>query len=243
MPARKLPRQRQPLRLRIRIDWMGVLIAVFLGVNLLFIGFFIRQCRHSGRPVVLRPAGTAAADSAQIRTGEVTVGRTVPKIETESRQTVVSDAQTPKKSVAEHKPQAVPAKVSGSKTGGSVKSGTSVPPASVRPVVETRLQIEVMNGCGVPKIADRFMDFLRAAGFDVVKTGNYESFNVPKTLVIDRKGRRNDARRLAESLGVSRKAVIQETNDLYMVDATVVLGKDFRLLESWKTMEKKSAKK
>jgi hypothetical protein len=124
---------------------------------------------------------------------------------------------------------------------------TDVPPAvkSVQPeeVKNAPVQIEVLNGCGAPRIADRFTAFLRRKGFDVVKTGNYESYNVPKTLVIDRKGRARAAVKIGDALGLKKSELISEIHDLYMVDATVVLGKDFRLLSSWKAMEKKSAKK
>lgn len=124
---------------------------------------------------------------------------------------------------------------------------TDVPPTA-KPVQTEEMknapvQIEVLNGCGVPRIADKFTAFLRRKGFDVVKTGNYESYNVPKTLVIDRKGKAKAAAKIGEALGLKMSEVISEIHDLYMIDATVVLGKDFRLLSSWKTMEKKSAKK
>jgi hypothetical protein len=114
------------------------------------------------------------------------------------------------------------------------------------PAVEEKkapAQIEVLNGCGATGIADKFTAFLRQKGYDVVKTGNYESFNVPKTLVIDRKGNVRLAVRVGSALGLRKSEVISEIHDLYMVDATVVLGKDFRLLSSWKSLEKKGAKK
>ena len=123
----------------------------------------------------------------------------------------------------------------------------AVPPAvKTVPTEEVKnapFQIEVLNGCGAPRIADKFTAFLRRKGFDVVKTGNYESYNVPKTLVIDRKGKARAAARIGDALGLKKSEVISEIHDLFMVDATVVLGKDFRLLSSWKSMEKKSAKK
>ena len=124
---------------------------------------------------------------------------------------------------------------------------TDVPPpvksVQAEELKNAPVQIEVLNGCGAPGIADKFTAFLRRKGFDVVKTGNFESYNVPKTLVIDRKGINRAAAKIGEALGLKKSEVISEIHDLYMVDATVVLGKDFRLLSSWKTMEKKSAKK
>jgi hypothetical protein len=127
----------------------------------------------------------------------------------------------------------------------SVKSTSqsAIKPDQSEEVKNAPVQIEVLNGCGAHGIADKFTTYLRQKGFDVVKTGNYESFNVPKTLVIDRKGNAQLAARIGGALGVKKSEVIPEIHDLYMVDVTVVLGKDFRLLSSWKSLEKKSAKK
>ncbi len=111
------------------------------------------------------------------------------------------------------------------------------------PSQEVSFQVEVLNGCGVPQIADRFTRFLREKKFDVVKTGNYENFNVAKTLVIDRHGNLKSCIELAEVLGLKRTRVIQQIHSLYTVDATVILGKDFRTLSSWKVVEEKIAKK
>lgn len=108
---------------------------------------------------------------------------------------------------------------------------------------KSAVQIEVLNGCGAPKIADKFMSYLRGKGFDVVKTGNYENFNVTKTLVIDRKGNSKNAIRLANVLGLKKTDVISEVHEMFMVEATVVLGKDFRTLSCWKSLEKSNAKR
>jgi hypothetical protein len=35
------------------------------------------------------------------------------------------------------------------------------------------IQLNVLNGCGVTGVADRFTDYLRAHNFDVVELGNY----------------------------------------------------------------------
>lgn len=100
------------------------------------------------------------------------------------------------------------------------------------------LQIEILNGCGVSGIAAQFTDHLRAQGFDVVKTDNYESFNVQRTVVIDRRGAVENSVRIAEALGLGADRVLQEVNEAYLIDATVILGKDFRQLPCWQTMEK-----
>jgi len=103
---------------------------------------------------------------------------------------------------------------------------------------DTRIQIEVLNGCGVPGIAAKFTDFLRENGIDVVNTDNYESFNVIKTVVIDRRGNWEKCKKIAKSMGLPEDRILQEVNDAYLLDASLILGKDFRQLSSWNQVER-----
>ncbi|MBN1895107.1 LytR C-terminal domain-containing protein [bacterium] len=117
--------------------------------------------------------------------------------------------------------------------------GTTEPQADQRKI----LQVEVLNGCGVSGVAHKFTDVLRARGVDVVKTDNYkeldvEKFNMPKTLVVDRKGNMLNAVHVADLLGMDSQRVVQEINEALLVDATVIIGQDFRKLRAWQDMEK-----
>ncbi len=93
------------------------------------------------------------------------------------------------------------------------------------------IQLEVLNGCGVAGVADRFTDFLREHKFDVVNVGNYISFNVDETLVIDRIGNLANAKKVAAELGVPKSNVIQQLNDNYFLDVSVIIGKDYYKLK------------
>ncbi|MCA1801759.1 MAG: LytR C-terminal domain-containing protein [Rhodothermaceae bacterium] len=93
------------------------------------------------------------------------------------------------------------------------------------------IQIEVLNGCGVPGIATRFTNALRNNGFDVVDSGNFESFDVRETIVIDRSGNLDHAIRIARSLGISEQNIIRETSPNFYLDATVVIGADYEKLK------------
>lgn len=107
-----------------------------------------------------------------------------------------------------------------------------------KPPEEPRiLQIEVLNGCGVSGVANAFTDFFRTQGFDVVRAENYESFNVLRTVVIDRRGDMKNVVRIAEALGLGEERVLQEVNEAYLIDASVIIGKDFRRLPAWLQME------
>ncbi len=100
-----------------------------------------------------------------------------------------------------------------------------------RQVAASIIQVEVLNGCGVAGVADRFTDYLREHKFDVVNVGNYVSFNVDETLVIDRIGNIANARKVAAQLGVPKTNVIQQLNDNYFLDVSVIIGKDYYKLK------------
>lgn len=92
------------------------------------------------------------------------------------------------------------------------------------------IQVEVLNGCGVPGVAASFTNQLRGLGFDVVQSGNFETFDLQETIVIDRAGNSSNARRVALALGISPKNIITETSPYFYLDATIVIGADYEQL-------------
>jgi hypothetical protein len=93
------------------------------------------------------------------------------------------------------------------------------------------IQIEVLNGCGVQGLANRFTNRLRQDGFDVVHSGNFETFDITHSMIIDRSGNMQNARRVAHALGINDKNIIQEISSNYYLDATVVIGSDYEKLK------------
>jgi hypothetical protein len=93
------------------------------------------------------------------------------------------------------------------------------------------IQVEVLNGCGVSGVANKFTNSLRKNGFDVVETGNFDSKDVSKSFVIDRTGNLENAVRVAVALGIDEKQVIQEVSKQFFLDATVVIGADYPTLK------------
>lgn len=94
------------------------------------------------------------------------------------------------------------------------------------------IQIEVLNGCGVSGIANAYTSLLRSNGFDVVETGNFESFDLQETIIISRSGIMDNAYRVANALGVSRENVIRESSDDFYLDVSVIIGHDFEKLNT-----------
>jgi hypothetical protein len=95
------------------------------------------------------------------------------------------------------------------------------------------IQLDLLNGCGIPRAASYVTAYLRARGFDVVETRNYKTFDVKESLVIDRSGNVELARKVAYALGVSQKNIIQQINPDYFVDVSVVIGRDYASLKPY----------
>ena len=96
------------------------------------------------------------------------------------------------------------------------------------------IQVEVLNGCGKSGVAEKFTSYLRNRNFDVVQMGNYISFDIDKTMVIDRTGNKANAEKVAEAIGVDKKNVIQQLNKEYFLDVSIIIGKDFNQLNPLK---------
>ena len=64
--------------------------------------------------------------------------------------------------------------------------------------------------------------------------GNYISFDIDKTMVIDRTGNKANAEKIAEAIGVDKKNVIQQLNKEYFLDVSIIIGKDFNQLNPLK---------
>lgn len=92
------------------------------------------------------------------------------------------------------------------------------------------IQLEVLNGCGVPGLANTFTSALRKSGFDVVETGNFKNFDMTETVVIARTPDKKNARRVADALGISPENVFIEASEDFYLDATVVIGSDYKSL-------------
>ena len=93
--------------------------------------------------------------------------------------------------------------------------------------LKANIQVEVLNGCGVNGIADKLTVYLREKGFDVVNIGNYRSFEIEKSILIGRTENMFNAKIIADSIGLKYSNVIQQINKDYLLDVTIILGKDY----------------
>jgi hypothetical protein len=89
-----------------------------------------------------------------------------------------------------------------------------------------RVRVQVLNASGRPGLAREATRVLRDRGFDVKEFGNGQGFPPDSSVVLDRVGRMEVARQVADAVGIRRVTARPDSN-LYL-DATVVLGRDWR---------------
>jgi hypothetical protein len=95
-------------------------------------------------------------------------------------------------------------------------------------------KIEVLNGCGVPGVAQKFADYLKAQGFDPVNVTNLQDafgrdrFDIPRTMIFDRlSNERIYGRKVARALRLSDDYVDYQKSDR-MVSVSVIIGQDYQ---------------
>lgn len=96
------------------------------------------------------------------------------------------------------------------------------------PFIPNTGQIQILNGCGKPGAAEQFRNYLTERGFDIIEFGNAGSWNYAHTLVIARTANEPVARDLARVLETDN--LIHLSDPLALVDATVIIGKDYEEL-------------
>ncbi len=95
------------------------------------------------------------------------------------------------------------------------------------------IRVEVLNGCGVSKLAAMYTDFLRDEGVDVLKTGNANRSDYEKTVIIHRQGKREISEEIAGMMGINPESIILEPDPGSVIDATIILGRDYDSIGSF----------
>ncbi|HLL84731.1 MAG TPA: LytR C-terminal domain-containing protein [Longimicrobium sp.] len=98
--------------------------------------------------------------------------------------------------------------------------------AGAEAVPAGRVRVQVLNASGRPGLAREATRVLRDRGFDVLEFGNGKGFPPDSSVVLDRTGRTEVARQVADAVNIRRVTARPDSN-LYL-DATVVLGRDWR---------------
>ena len=85
-------------------------------------------------------------------------------------------------------------------------------------------EIQILNGCGIPKASEKIRNLLMEKGFDVIETGNADSWKYDKTLIVLRKPEWEGTKALQKVLGSDRVLLLR--NPKALVDVSIYLGKD-----------------
>jgi hypothetical protein len=95
------------------------------------------------------------------------------------------------------------------------------------PDEELTVALEVLNGTQVTGLAARAANIFRSFGYDIVTIANAEKSDYLKTVVLDRRGELEAARRVAELIKCQRVYTRPEEEVDVSIDVTLILGKDF----------------
>ena len=93
------------------------------------------------------------------------------------------------------------------------------------------IEVEILNGCGVPSLAAKTTDFLRSKHFDVVYSGNAKNQLYQHTMILQRNEKIESLKKIADSFGLElddSKHIIIVLDESLCLDVTVILGADYR---------------
>ena len=97
-----------------------------------------------------------------------------------------------------------------------------------------KIQVEIRNGCGVSNLARMYTDFLRNEGLDVLDSKNADHFNYLETQILYHRGDLKRAKELANILMIEDSKIIEDKNELLFYDLTLIIGKDYITLPSYR---------
>ncbi len=95
------------------------------------------------------------------------------------------------------------------------------------PPEDLTVTVQVLNGTDVPGLANRAREVFRSYDLDVLPPSNAEKDSYARTVVYDRKGRPEDARKVADIIRCTRVSSLVDPQADPGIDVTVILGKDF----------------
>ncbi len=101
--------------------------------------------------------------------------------------------------------------------------------------IEKKIQLEILNGCGEKGVAKKLSSLLKKTKYDIVNSGNYMekgeiNWKVEETKIIDQINNQENARDLADYMGILYSNVEIFDNPSPIADITIVIGKDYKLL-------------
>ena len=97
-----------------------------------------------------------------------------------------------------------------------------------------KIQVEIRNGCGITNLARMYTDFLRNKGLDVIDSKNADHFNYIETKILHHRGDLKRALVLADILMIDENKIIEDIDETLFYDLTLIIGKDYIDLPSYR---------
>ena len=89
-----------------------------------------------------------------------------------------------------------------------------------------KIEVEVLNGCDIPKLALMYTYYLRSEGIDVEAYKNADNSNYIETKILHHRGEIERALELANIMMIDKNKIIADKDENLMFDLTLILGKD-----------------
>ena len=90
----------------------------------------------------------------------------------------------------------------------------------------SNIRVEVLNGCGVNRLAMKVTNVLRKQGFNVIKIGNTENQDFEKTVIVERSDETlQNAKYMSERIGC--KNIGEDIDAGLYLEVTIIIGKDY----------------
>ena len=101
--------------------------------------------------------------------------------------------------------------------------------------INIKAEIEILNGCGEVGVANLYSNFLTRKGFDVIDSKNADNFDYLNTnILVHKKEKMNAAKNLAKILKIKNIKL----NDGGVWDLSLIIGKDYKELDSFEIVKK-----
>ena len=99
------------------------------------------------------------------------------------------------------------------------------------------IQIEVLNGCGDKGVADLYANYLRGNNYDVIDYKNADNFNYNASKIIVHNNNLA-VENVAELFDINSKNVDYLFNENIFYDMTLIVGRDYKQLQSFENVSK-----
>lgn len=89
------------------------------------------------------------------------------------------------------------------------------------------LKVVLLNGCGIEQLAMEYANSISHLNIDVVSMGNTPKPIYDKSIIVVRKGDKQDLKRLMKMTGIQRWT--SALNEYHPADFEIIIGRDFEL--------------